>query len=405
MSNVKGIREVAPGKWEVTIFSNLLPGKRAFRTMPTREAAEAFKTWATIQLKAGKVPTELSREFVKANQKPAKPRVKHKHQITLHTTRPEQTVSEVIGLYTKADNVRVAESDKAMLAMLSSTIDGPVRGITAAWVDGWLRHMKSVQRLAPGSIRKRVESLARCIDWWHRATHVADEIPANPLRQLPRGYSAYSQADAGGLPAPRDVERERRLLPGEQEALEATIMGQKREDRQRPWSAHGDPEFRDFFRLVVGTGLRLREAYTLRVADVSLQLRTIHVKRSKTGTQRSVPIGKALRDMLEARMAGKKPTDPIFSYWQGLESERALRLVTNRLSARFASLASYAGCEDLTEHDLRHEATCRWMEMRGPDGQWLFRAEEVRKITGHKTEAMFMRYLSLRGSDLAARLD
>ena len=59
---------------------------------------------------------------------------------------------------------------------------------------------------------------------------------------------------------------------------------------------------------------------------------------------------------------------------------------------------------DLRFHDLRHEATCRWMDKRDEEGRWMYRPEEVRRITGHKSPVMFDRYLSLRGSDLADRM-
>ncbi len=53
-----------------------------------------------------------------------------------------------------------------------------------------------------------------------------------------------------------------------------------------------------------------------------------------------------------------------------------LKKVTQRLSDRFASAFRYACCPDLHEHDLRHEATCRWLELRDANGQWMFRLED-----------------------------
>lgn len=57
------------------------------------------------------------------------------------------------------------------------------------------------------------------------------------------------------------------------------------------------------------------------------------------------------------------------------------------------------------EHDLRHEATCQWFELKGKDGHWLFRPEEIHKIMGWSPRStMAQRYASFRGEDLASRL-
>jgi hypothetical protein len=58
-----------------------------------------------------------------------------------------------------------------------------------------------------------------------------------------------------------------------------------------------------------------------------------------------------------------------------------------------------------TEHDLRHEACCRWVTMRGADGRgWLFNEVEISKIMGWSDTSTMASYASLRGEDLSARL-
>jgi integrase len=74
------------------------------------------------------------------------------------------------------------------------------------------------------------------------------------------------------------------------------------------------------------------------------------------------------------------------------------------LSQRFATLFDYAGVPDCTEHDLRHEATCRWVTLRDASGHWVFSETEVCKILGWSDTRMMLRYASLRGEDLSARL-
>lgn len=287
----------------------------------------------------------------------------------------------------------LAATDRPLVEFLQERIK-PVRidAITFGWVESWVATMKA-EKLAPGTIRKRVECLARAIDWRNRREHELDAMPANPLRLLPKGYSAYPDGQVV------DVERDRRLAPDEQARIEAAILGERRPDRQRPLPQQDAAAFRRLFVLIVATGMRLREAYTLRWVQVSHELRTIRLAKTKTGRSREIPMTREVAELLQPAGA---PGALVFPFWSGEDGD--LKPCTARLSARFASAFDYAGVADLTEHDLRHEATCRWMLMRDAEGRWLFRAEEVMKVTGHRTERTFRRYLSLRGSDLAERL-
>jgi integrase len=113
-----------------------------------------------------------------------------------------------------------------------------------------------------------------------------------------------------------------------------------------------------------------------------------------------------VHELLTEHMAGRpfwSANDLLLPFWDGDEAN--LPDVTNRLSKRFKTLFEYAGCVDLTEHDLRHEATCRWFELRSPDGSWMFRQEEISKIMGWVPgSSMAERYASFRVEDMAARL-
>jgi integrase len=410
MQDVRGVRQVKPGRWEATISHRLLPGGRVFRTFDDEQQAKAYKLLMSRQLAKGLVPPELLSTGRRTNPlvpvSAATPKVVQAPPAVVHTTAATVDLVSVIDRYMAADGIHIAGSDRQTLATLRKVVRGSVEGVSSIWVDAWVRSMKRNQRLAPGTIRKRVESLARCLDWWNRATQPLAVVAINPLRMLPRGYSGYQPQDvAEGQELPRDQERNRRLEAGEYEAIEEVLQGLRCPSKERAWASGGDAEILMLFRLLVHTGLRLREAATLRVDNVRFDLRTIHVRRSKTGVKRDVPMSRQLEGWLRQHMGQKAQDAPVFGFWGGGEDEVALKLLTGRLSARFASLFAYARCPNLVTHDLRHEATCRWMELRDAKGNWTFRPEEVRKITGHKSEAMFMRYLSLRGSDLAARLD
>lgn len=343
----------------------------------SEEAANHYAAWLTAMLDRGQIPPELQ----------SKPKV--------------IPLPAMLGDYIK--QAPIAASDVPMVEFLRSKLRGNVAEVTVLWSEKWVQDMKRIEHLSPGRIRKRVESLARAIDWYNKRTYDARNMPINPLRTLTKGYSAYKNGDAPvNKEARRDVERDRRLLPGEQERIEKAILGEKRNDRQRALEIEDKDSFLMLFRLIVDTGLRLREAYTLRVRDLKFHLRTVHVAKSKTGMPRDVPMKKHVYQILQDYPLPKSKDALVFPFWDG--DGATLNKVSSRLSRQFARLFDYAGCEGLTEHDLRHEATCRWMELKDAQGRWLFRPEEVRKITGHKTERMFMRYYSLRGSDLAERL-
>lgn len=113
-------------------------------------------------------------------------------------------------------------------------------------------------------------------------------------------------------------------------------------------------------------------------------------------------VHQALADYLATR--AMLPTARLFPFMDE-EGAKDQKTVSQRLSARYRLAFEYAGCDDLREHDLRHEATCRWLELRDASGHWMFRLEEVNRIMGWSaTSTMAQRYASFRGADLAQRL-
>ena len=101
-----------------------------------------------------------------------------------------------------------------------------------------------------------------------------------------------------------------------------------------------------------------------------------------------------LDPILERRVRECKGTE-VFPWW---EDGKDRKRVTSDLSKLYSRIFEAAGCGDLHFHDLRHEATSRLFERTNLSG------EAIMKITGHRSHAMVMRYLSLRASELAASL-
>lgn len=97
----------------------------------------------------------------------------------------------------------------------------------------------------------------------------------------------------------------------------------------------------------------------------------------------------------------QRASTPDVTFWDGTQDD--LKKCMARLSVRFTSLFDYALAPSFTEHDLRHEACCRWVMLKGERG-WLFNELEICKIMGWTDTKMMLRYASLRGEDLADRL-
>lgn len=162
------------------------------------------------------------------------------------------------------------------------------------------------------------------------------------------------------LPRPQN-ERDRRLEPGEEEALLA-VMDE------------------DMTRLVIWlleTAMRRSEAAGLH--DTHITGNVALLEDTKNGTSRRVPLSTRALAQIKGRKGKLFPYSPV------------------TMSHKFKAACRAAGINDLRLHDLRHEATSRLFEKR-------FGIMEVAAITGHKDLKMLKRYTHLRAEDLAKRL-
>jgi integrase len=380
-------------KYELRIKHRLLPKGIFYSTFVNEVDARNYGEQLEALLAQGHLPHDLVTPRVRVSS---------------------ETLAKLMRDYQAA--VPVSALDSAILDLLRFQI-GAERAdkvLKYQWAEDWVRSLKLEHHLAPGTIRKRVGAVARLLDWFLKREAKAGEQPiANPFRLLPKNYSTYNAHEGlllesrDNVAPKKDVSRDRRLEPNEEARIVAALRGDKREGRERALELPDGAALMDLFLLLVNTGLRLREAYTLRVQDVHLDMRTVHVRRSKTGAARDVPLLPDVYALLRRRIEEVKDAGAraaIFPWWtDGMDSKELTR-VTSLLSRALARAFAFAECIDLTAHDLRHEATCRWVLMKDGRGNWLFRTEEVMRITGHKDPRVFMRYVFLRGSDLAERL-
>jgi len=311
------------------------------------------------------------------------------------------TINQLVTKYLRESHVKHKDANvlNTVCAMKGTEV---LTNINAAWVDAWLMEMKREHKLAPSTIRAKVGALARCTDWGVRKALLL--LPDHPFRTLPNGYAQYTATDAAHAGGKKmDVERDRRLEPGEHERILAVIETGVLPRKQRPM-AFDKAAVRCLYMLALESAMRLREMYTLTLEQVNLPKRTIFLDKTKNGDKRQVPLSSVavgeLRAYLDVREAS---TNRLFPWWDGATSEKALGEVTDSLSklfhnARSPGIFDVAGCVGLKFHDLRHEATSRLFEKTNMTEM------EISKITGHKTMRMLARYTNLRGSTLADRM-
>lgn len=352
-------------------ISHKLLTKDLWATFDTREAAEQYGRQLEGLLAQGIVPAALLE------------RDQPRHEIW--------TVQRCIAEYIRHNPVPLSEQ-KLLNAVMPSVEKLSTGSLNYEWAEGWIRDMKRINHLAPGTIRHRHGALARCFDWMLRKH--SEIMAQNPLRLLKRGFATYTNADIDilakqGLEPRVDEERDRRLAPDEEQRIRRRLQGQADELM--------------LFELALQTAMRMRECYTIHLAQVDLVKRTIFLERTKNGSSRQVPLPTPMVHLLSAYTKSRQPSitarrGRLLPFWSGDLSEEALNATTSNLSNKFGRIFMLAGAADLRFHDLRHEATCRLYE------KTKLSDVQIARITGHKDIRMLRRYASLRGSDLATHL-
>lgn len=362
-------KRLVSGAWRYVVKHRLLPKPYQFSYKDEAEG-DAYAAAVELDLARGIVPLSIAQRT----------------QLT-----GQGTIGEVAVLYAKEH--AMSPSDTGLLETLVREIGAVEMPLTYGWTTAWVKTLKGEaggkKALAPGTIRKKVECLARMIDW-----HLGEKkgTVSNPLRQLPKGYSGYPKRER------RDIQRDRRISPEEEVRIRAVLSGGKPEGRER--ALKPDPLMLLILEIALESAMRLREIYSLTPDQVSVAERTMFLTYTKNGSQRQVPISSALLPKLQG-FAGFPYLD--WSKWKGDPKARAwqaeLRRCTSLLSRRWSTVFDMAGCVGLNFHDTRHEAICR-LFLKKPRMD----LAEISRITGHEDLNMLRRYLSLRGSELADKI-
>jgi integrase len=383
-------RKKDSGKWEIGLRHPTLPGGRKYFTFDTEaEAITYAEQWKLMKMAGVSPPAELM-----------KPAAQGKN------------LGFIVRQY--ANSGLAAPSAASPLGSVVTEVGATLlEEADYGWLMKYVLRLKTERNLAPNSIRHRVQGLGRAIDEYLRNNPGIKF--QNPVKLLPKGYSTYNELDAklvtaAGKKVKVDVSRDRRLGPGEQDRIVRALSGYQREDRERPLMLKGGNALLTMFLLIVYSGVRLREAYTLTRGQIDLVGKVMRVRSTKQWRGRvkfrDVPMRPEVHQALVNYLSTRSllPAANLFPFMEE-EPDMTLTQVTQRLSDRFKHAFRQADCPDLHEHDLRHEATCRWLELRDAAGNWIFRLEEINRIMGWAPNStMAHRYASFRGTDLAARL-
>lgn len=150
------------------------------------------------------------------------------------------------------------------------------------------------------------------------------------------------------------------------------------------------------------TGMRRGEVLALNVEDVDMRAGTIRIRKSKNGEPRTVPFIFDMKQHIVPMLEGKKPTDKVFTRTRPATHQNPNgRIVpVANFQSEWGKATEQAGL-NITFHDLRRSAV-RAMSLAGLD------QVEAMRISGHKTNSMFVRYNIVDESrlrDAAAKID
>ncbi len=184
------------------------------------------------------------------------------------------------------------------------------------------------------------------------------------------GYKVSNPVKQIRIPKPGRP-RQRRLRPGEEEALLAAC------------AASSATYLHSLVVLAVETALRFGELVSIMWDNVDLKARTIYLPDTKNGHPRTVP--------LSTRALGAIRAVPS-------ENGKVFTGKPGTIRAAFGAALKRSGVgADLRFHDLRHEAVTRLFE-KG------LNPIEVGMISGHRSMSMLQRYTHIRTEGLLARL-
>ena len=169
-------------------------------------------------------------------------------------------------------------------------------------------------------------------------------------------------------------------------------------------------------RFALSTGMRRGEIVNIRLEDFNLNRSTLTIPTTKTDYPRVIPLTKEAHTILAETLAAKlrlaatlpqsrkaimefEPLAPApkLKPQNATESPKLFNIKADSVTHAFKKACKKVGIENLTLHDLRHEAISRLFEA-GLDMM------EVSHISGHKSFEMLKKYTHLRPENILQKL-
>lgn len=230
---------------------------------------------------------------------------------------------------------------------------------------------REAKPLAEATVRKYILAMKTAIKWQAKNNGV--------------DYHKFLfDFDSKTMPAAWNGRRDRRLFPGEEERLyEAGI--------DRGGYTYTQTDWRMLLGFALETALRQQELAFARWDDQRSDWSKLFIpkKNSKTKKDRFILLSPRAREIIEMQKSTcPKGAKRIFHQFPNPKA----------MCDAYMKLTSRAGINDLTFHDLRHEATSRLCE----SGQMSLM--EIMEMTGHDTMATFKGYVKLIAHENSRRL-
>lgn len=221
---------------------------------------------------------------------------------------------------------------------------------------------RRLQSVASPTVLRELVILHHCLETARKDWGLVRENPASAISRPTHGKS-----------------RTRRLLEPEHGVLD------------RELKACRNCNVRRIFQFALETAMRRGELLAFRWLDVNFEKKTVHLRMTKNGEPRFVPLSPVAVELL---LKWKHDAERFDNF---LDSAPVFPITENAFRLAWERAVSRSGIADLRFHDLRHESISRFFE-RG------LSVPEVALISGHKDVRMLFRYTHLRAEDVARKL-
>lgn len=291
------------------------------------------------------------------------------------------TLAEAVRLYRErvAINMKGERDYRYAFRDLS---EGPLGGVrvdclTPAQLADW-RDAMTARGLKPATVCRQLGMLSGVLSWCQRERGWLSE---NPMRQVSK-------------PKVRDA-RTRTLSEAEARYLALATKGARAR-----WLA-------DAVEVLMRSAMRRSELVGLQCSDVDLTAGVAHLRDTKNGEARDVPLCPEAKEALARLMAsaGKGKGAKVLPINDPEALSFAFRRAVVRAQERYSEDCATQGREPSTGflegvrlHDLRHHSISAWARTGAMS------IVDLMKISGHKSPRMLARYAHISAAALAARM-